>query len=339
MKDNYSLVSKVCLFSSKEKQSRVVITDQHSNAYFAKKILSVEGETELELFDNAYLITLFPHLKQVEIICGMSNYVVQKIISPSLRRYQTPIVSVIDMDKVITKLPGKNCFVPVKNSPIKPDDKKNENYLYSYKRRDTLHIRNRILKMLNWCRFHYILPFFSCTDDNFKELIELIQKYLLQYNLFAVSTTIEGALITPNNYEGFWEYLKERFSQNKDWQRFEDLYNSLEEQERVNAMRLLCNGKSDYIMSLKEVKRDNPKLSSTTGEAISKNKIEKTSGWVSEWLEFYICKKLGLTPFTENAYNEFKRAMLVTRNKEMLEKYFRTDFEELYRLIEMIKNA
>lgn len=154
-----------------------------------------------------------------------------------------------------------------------------------------------------------------------------------------MSTTIEGALITPSNYEGFWEYLKERFSQNKDWQRFEDLYNSLEEQERVNAMRLLCNGKSDYIMSLKEVKRDNPKLSSTTDEAISKNKIEKTRGWVSEWLEFYICKKLGLTPFTENAYNEFKRAMLVTRNKEMLEKYFRTDFEELYRLIEMIKNA
>ena len=85
--------------SDKDNRERFFITDQHASAYFAKALLLVEGETELEVFQNPYLKMLFPWLGSVEVMKSMSDDVVYRITSPKNRLCHIPSVALLDLDK------------------------------------------------------------------------------------------------------------------------------------------------------------------------------------------------------------------------------------------------
>lgn len=85
-----------------EMRERYFITDQHASAYFAKALFLVEGETELEVFRNRFLRGIFPRLSQIELIKGMSDDVVYRIVSPKNRGCHIPVTILLDLDKVYT---------------------------------------------------------------------------------------------------------------------------------------------------------------------------------------------------------------------------------------------
>src|SRR5699024_3249407 len=119
-----------------------------------------------EVVKNKYLRMVFPELREPEFVTGMSNAVIQNLVSPGSRNYQVPAFSVADMDKVLTKVTGCNQF---KFSDIwKDKNNDREPYWYGRKRADTLMVKRRIKAMCTKCNFTYQYPFYSCEDNNFR---------------------------------------------------------------------------------------------------------------------------------------------------------------------------
>ena len=105
-----------------------------TNSCFARMVISIEGATELEVVKNKYLRMVFPELREPEFVTGMSNAVIQNLVSPGSRNYQVPAFSVADMDKVLTKVTGCNQF---KFSDIRKD-KNNDREPYWYGRKERI---------------------------------------------------------------------------------------------------------------------------------------------------------------------------------------------------------
>lgn len=101
----------VKLFSQDpDNRLRVFINDQHANAYFSRYILSVEGVSEVEVFSHDLLQELFPVLRDIDIMEGVTNDVVQKIISPKQRHFQTQFLFLTDMDKAMRRSQDNKSF-------------------------------------------------------------------------------------------------------------------------------------------------------------------------------------------------------------------------------------
>ena len=158
---------------------------------------------------------------------------------------------------------------------------------------------------------HY-LPFFSCEDSNFKNMLELTHNYYMEYNMFIWNTTIEGALITKQNYSLFWEFMKEEL-ENKEFEKIEIVKEKyhITGNNLLNYIRLIFSGKSDFLMNKKQVCNANPGLYEEVKEKLGI--VKKTSGWVSRWLAYY-----------------FKN--LVKKGAGGVREHVKTDFEELYQL-------
>ena len=96
LEKSYTVVSEVKLFQQNSRH-KIIITDQHANAYFSNSILMVEGESELEVFNNRYLREIFRCIKRLDVMQGTSNDIVNQIISPLHRKYSVPVVLLRDM--------------------------------------------------------------------------------------------------------------------------------------------------------------------------------------------------------------------------------------------------
>ena len=68
--------------------------------------------------------------------------------------------------------------------------------------------RNRIYRMAEKCRFHYIKPFYLAEDENYQEFVSLIQEYFKEYGIFIARTTIEGMLVTAENLPLFLQFWR-----------------------------------------------------------------------------------------------------------------------------------
>ncbi|EMS71253.1 retron Eco8 family effector endonuclease [Ruminiclostridium cellobioparum] len=338
--EQYSFISKMRLFNAKtENKSKIRITDQHANAYFSRLLFSIEGETELELFENKFIKELFPVLKQADIINKvMSDDVVKKIISPKIRRYSTPMVALVDMDKVIVKNKDINSF-KIKTDLFKDYHVDNERYYYTEKRKKTYIARKRIGAMAQKCRFNYLLPFFSSVDTNYETFLGTIKNYFKEYGLVVAETTAEGMLINKDNQFKFWDFAKKYIFKSNNINNIELHYNSFSRNDKLNFLRLLFEGKSDYILKLDEIKTFNPGIANNLYNVIMDNRIIKTSGWVSRWIEFFLCSTLNIDYDDQNTYKNFKKTI---ENKSMLEKLqseFIDNFGEIYEVILIMEKA
>ena len=59
LKDRYTRLAKVKNLAEEETRERAVITEAYTNSCFARMVVSVEGETELEVLKNKYLRSFF----------------------------------------------------------------------------------------------------------------------------------------------------------------------------------------------------------------------------------------------------------------------------------------
>ncbi len=297
------------------------------NSCFARMTLHVEGVSELEVFKNRYLKELFPVLKMAEIMTGMSNKVIYNLTSPSRRNYQTPSLAVVDMDQWLKLKKNEKNQYRFSLRPPKEYRMNREAYYYGKKRESTLYLRNRIERMAEGCNFFYHLPFFSCEDINFREMKELIHRYGMSYQMFIWDTTIEGALITEQNLPLFEEFMEQELK-TQDYRKVVNVMNKhyFTGSCRLNYIRLVFYGKSDFLLTKKEICQRNPGICPDVKEKL--HHIKKTSGWISRWLEFYFLKKAGIFVCMENVFQQFR-----SRDGEKLKEFLKQDFKELYQLI------
>lgn len=334
--ENRTLVSEVSLFTKLDKNDirpRIFMTDQHANAYFSRFILSVEGESEIELFSNRYLSELFPCMKNIDVMQGMSNDVIQKIISPKQRHFPTQFLLLVDMDKAI-QLDATTKKFKIRNTFKKYISERNENYLYTRMRNSRLIMKKRIKAMSEKCKFHYWYPFLSSTDSAYSEFISLIKEYLLVYNIFVTATTIEGVLINSNNYSRFWDFYKNYLYVGDCIETIESFYDSFLVNDKLNFLRLIMSGKSDFILNIKEIyETHNKRIDHKLYELILQNKVDKTCGWMGKWLSYSLCSYFNIDSSSNDAYRRFKSYNLdvVKRNSAKLE--FANHFPELFLLI------
>lgn len=326
---DYSQLCLLHMFAKEEKREKYFLTEHHANAFFAKMLVLVEGETELELLSNPYLRILFPVLKQAEIIKGMSDKVIYRIIDTTTRHYNVPMAALLDMDKILEWKKKENRMEWKKEYQFVAEK---ENYYYGVRRRETVSRRKRIQAMCDKCRFAYRLPFFGSEDENFEELIQVIQAYYRNYQIFPVSTTIEGTLINRKNYPQIVEYLVYIGKWNLLENAYQMLYN---ETDRVNFLRLIFHGKSDFLLKTGSILENNKGIYSELKAALG-HTIAKTD-WVSGWLSYYFAEKIKMPPEKMNQ-RAFEKWCKEPANIMKLRKGFSEDFSELYQFIDAMND-
>jgi len=318
--DKYTVCAKMNKFN--ENRQFYFVNDEYVNSYFSRMLLIVEGQSELELLNNKYLKELYPILKNIDVIQGAADDIVEGIVLPNERNYRADYIILKDLDKII-KICKNNKKEIVNQFKMQEKGFKysnREDFYYGRKRIQTLNTRKRIEMMTTKCKFHYNLPFYSSIDANYYELINLIKKYFENYNTFILRTTIEGALVNYDNYYIFWDFFKSRSKNNIV--KLEEVYLKMKTNDKVNLLRLLVNGKTDYILNLKEL----DKISSDLEKIILENRISKTN-WITEWLEFYFMYIFNLMGYSENINLLDEKGLQKIRNK------FFNHFKELTVLI------
>lgn len=332
----YTKIKRVRSLAKEDARERAVITEAYTNSCFAKLVLNVEGETEMELFRNKYLKLVFPRLKETEIVRGMSNHVIYNLTAPPKRNYQVPSFCVMDMDKVLKKKDGQNRFDFIELDDDYPIGK--EIYHYGKKRKNTLYLRKRIKSMCGKCKFFYKYPFFSCEDENFKVLLGLIIEYYENYGVHIWRNTVEGALITANNLELFIDFTSE-YSEDFSFDFKQILAKTpfliKEKNQQLNYMRLIFCGKCDYLLTKRKIEEENSKINNDLLENM--NKVKKTSAWVSKWLEYYFLETVKRKKIDGYAdvcsFQQFRKWIEEKNHRELIISQFKMDFEELHTLL------
>lgn len=330
LKENYTELKRIKNLKPKEGKERVILSEVHTNSCFAKAIVNVEGTTELEVLKNKYLQVMYPTIKSVELSMGMSNRTTYNLTASGKRNYQTPGFAVIDMDQVLKWCKNNRFkFEGLINYPVNE-----EHYYYGKKRRDTLYLRNRIIKICKKCNFFYRFPFYSCEDPNFRILLHLVHQYYKNYNMYVWESTIEGALINLQNLEIFTEYMKIDLETEKK-EKITAYYKRWRKNIQLNYIRLIYSGKSDYLLTRKQIRDQNNQLHKELYNTL--NMVRKTSGWISNWLEYYFLSRAGIARSDENAFGEFKKYIADSEKKKAIEKSFMKDFRELFLLVKEIE--
>lgn len=324
---NYTNLSSLRNFKEYSPRSIPRVNDEHINAYFAQRILFVEGESELEFFNNPFVRELFPILKRTDVYKAVSQNPELEIMNPNKIKAKTPYIILIDMDKALKYNRDKNSLAPGEYLPeigkesffVCSKKNINGNMLIEYK---------RLFEMVNKLKLHQNLPLYSCTDVNYYQLINSLHQYLLYYNVFTFTTTIEGAIINKRNYNFILEFLKGRCKENI----FTDLVtyiDALQDNDKINLLRLVFHGKTDLWQDEKKLQfpgQDQVK------NAMKKN--YKASGWISEMIEmFFKCETKTESNFS---LKKFKSYINNSVGNEEMKHTFRYNFPEMYEIIERL---
>lgn len=318
-----------------------IFSDNEARLFFSTFILFVEGETELELFGNMRLCKYFPQLTSIDIYKCSSNVIGERV-NPSYSNAAIPYLFLFDADKAwglsnskgSLKIETKNnglYFELKKDSLIKAKRKYSFGYnrKYSTIKRNISYILENIDKDINIsCRkqsFH--------KNVDFEKIHHAINNYLLLKNCYITRTTIEGCLISINSAPIFWEWLRREHKTDMSSILFKLKNNNsiFTLDVLMEYMRVLFNGKTSILNKygqLNDVK-GNIKTSKNTKKVMSfiekkvinyGAKTNKTSGWVTSFINFAIC-------YIENTMNQ----------EQTFDSEFKVYFPELYGIIQKLQ--
>ncbi|WP_409174406.1 retron Eco8 family effector endonuclease [Brevibacillus fortis] len=308
------------------------ITDQEAGYYFAKGIVFVEGDTEIELFSNEKIRELFQFLNFIDFYSFDGNSVKLNIVHPKRKNINIPYLVIVDMDKILKVDSNKVKIVSSSNEHINPLASsmimEKEKFYFGKKRDSTHQLRKRINGLINKSTFSIDSDWWYINSSTFKLIKSLVLEYCREYNVYTVDTTIEGALVNNLNSAVFIDWLKKKYNTfNKI---FDDLYNFKDDSYyQTTVSRLIVNGKYDILRTkgefqkhLKESERtlnnQEKKIYDTIN--IYSKKYVKTSGWVTEWIDYI---------FEEYIDKEIEK-------KKKIE-IFELHFKELYDIIKTIE--
>lgn len=317
-----------------------IFSDNEARLFFSNFILFVEGETELEIFGNKQLTSIFPKLQQIDIYKSSSN-VFSENINPSYANTSIPYLFLFDADKLYEfKRPNhdksKREIVLKSNGDLyrlkdEIKDEVQKNY-YKYDKKERLN-QESASKILEFVKHAYEFDNFTFKLVNEKEYSNFkvyLRSYLLnKKSVLFVNTTIEETLINNKNKELFFKWLQLEYKFDVYKFLVDNSITNLTEEIIVDYIRLFFGGKFEIQVdySLLDNEPDKQKTSKILFDKL-KSKIslaEKTSGWTTRFLNY--------------AINEiFKNIDLIASNdeKEKMEKIkyeFQKNFGELYDII------
>lgn len=187
---------------------------------------------------------------------------------------------------------------------MKNDDiQKQEQYMYKDKFKNSFKLRKEIKNIIKNSTFTIDSSGLCLEEENERiDLIEMIQRYFCQYNLFPLQTTIEGAIITKENHHLIYQWLN-TFITKKDL--LKKLYSGLNtDVQKTNLLKVLLFGKTDWLNTESDSEDQNVifykilekikviRKSLKTSSAIIDG---KTSGWISIFLEWVYINKINPT--------------------------------------------
>lgn len=306
----HSILKKMNLSWLKNENARISIKE--TECYFSDYLVYVEGETELQLFSNERILSLYPQIKKIHFYSFDSNDARLKNAHSGSLNLGIAYKVIIDMDKIVTyiknsskfKLKSDSLVCPIKNNQKNPSD------LYRYYNQhtqvDMISLRKKIESLLKLSYSPSSGLHYFC-DNNYSSLVQSIKSYCEFYNVIVNKTTIEGELITSENLDKFMLYL-DALTLNKETQRQHHKIKNLPDcNEKTVQVICECNGRSELQDSC------GLKHKSIIGG--------KTSGWCSKWLDFYFLNYID--PITDD--------------KDKI-KQFEKDFPSLNSTLQILKN-
>ncbi|WP_341347852.1 retron Eco8 family effector endonuclease [Paenibacillus sp. FSL H3-0469] len=321
LKQKYTLVKKMKGFTNLRENN--IMSEKEASFYFSRGILFVEGPTELELFTNKHLRSLFPVLTEIDTYSYDSDNVKLKLTNPIEKNTSIPYLLLLDLDKIIRydektqkfSLKGDS-YNPLKNEELE----RKEQFYYGHKRMATKNLRSRIKGLTKNTTFNPDAHWSFISDDYFSLLKSLIKSYCCYNNVYPVQTTIEGTLINSKNYSLVYKWLVDV----KGNKKIKEIYKfKVDDNYRTTTLRLLHSGKYDTLNVPEESKVNEIKDVSVQKiyNTIAENKTKKTDGWVSEFLEYYFNNYIYINDMSED---------------EKINK-FKSHFPELYDIIKFVQ--
>lgn len=275
------------------------VSEKEASFYFSSGIVFVEGISEIELFTNEYLLELFPYLREIDFYSYDSDNVKLRIVHPEEKNVRIPFMLVIDLDKILKydKKSYKFSFTedgfvnPLVNKSIELKEK----FYYTNRRRKTLYIRNRILGLKKECKFYSDKYWGFIKSEYYETFVELIKRYSQEYNIFPLSTTVEGLLINKQNYHIVKEWLEIEHNSED----INQIYNFIDSDDyRTTVLRLIHSGKYDNLTNIIDENTIYNKDTLNIYKAIRKIQKGKTSGWISKFLSYVFERYINLNEYT-----------------------------------------
>lgn len=234
---SYSRYKKINLSRNIDKRHKYHLSDEDANAYFSRYMILVEGQTELELFNNLVTRKVFTNIQDVDYYRVVSDEPREDIIIPNKTKANTLFYSVLDIDKVIEYKSNKEDFQLKmqlnKRALFGKIDRQSEKYFINRKnslekyRDDIYFLYKKINKMIeernlnidNMGDVSFVLEYqhnefinyvFRGNETILREtntIINNLRKYLNNYNIYFFDTTVEGAIINDNTIKYIYEYV------------------------------------------------------------------------------------------------------------------------------------
>ena len=187
--------------------------------------------------------------------------------------------------------------------------------------------------MVQKLRINYQQPLLSTSDPSHQEFVEAIHAYLLNYNVFALSTTIEGALVNQKSYDFALSFLKSKISE-VAYNSFLNVLENARKAEKMNYLRIAFGGKSDLWQTYKSIKQRKKEEFQSTFTIVDNAFVgKKASGWVTSYIHNYFAHILEDESLTEKA---FAKQLEDEQKLISVLESFKTHFPELFDLMQRI---
>lgn len=330
---NYSSIEKMKDIIKQE--DKFIISNKETECYFSNAIVCVEGKTEIQILLHPRIVNLFNNLKKITFYPYNSDNQSMKLIHPENVNFTIPHLNVVDMDKILKYKPKKQKFKFNSDILVNPLVNKKllekQNFMYPSEEKFIIdNLRIIIERILKYKSFEQDSQLYYIKDSSFKDMLETIKLYCLEYNVYPVSTTIEGCIVNDKNINIVLEWINTIFDDNYIRKLNELLSKDLNIEKkqnnnyRLNIIRLILNGKLDILKTIKEVQKENLIEKNDAKKILELNQQigGKTKGWVINFINYYFDN------YIDNLSNIYEK-----------EEQFSSDFKELYKLLQIISNV
>lgn len=355
-KCNYSYFQKLSLYNEEEiSRLKGRLTDEHSNAYFSSVMLLVEGESELELFNNSHLAEVFPILTKVDVFKSITDMIVHDKISPSSINSSIPYLALIDLDKIALFQPEKDtlsrykCFILKKGSTFyNRIDRNKESYLFPSNNHVNIRLlRYRIEKMIE--KYYFVNDELGGSNSSpyLSQLKKALNLYMQNYNFFVMPTTLEQGLINTNTLPYLTGFIKYRKIKNVPPENRKSCLQKIEKvlkdsktmslNEQLNFFRMVFGGKNDLLLT----GINNPLEEKYPNHKDFSFQAKKTT-WISDFLQFYIVSvsselKIEDIDFYTVSTDKFEKSEINRKNLNIVREKMKIDFPIIVNILELLQ--
>lgn len=299
------------------KEGNHTVSIKETECYFSDYLVYVEGESEVQLFQNKYLRRLFPKLRKIHFYpAGSDNQKMHNVNSDGLNlgiEYRI----VIDMDKVICLTKDKTGF-ELKQDPLNPllNFTSKQFDFYDYPRHVSMSYEHELKKKIDILlkKKYDTLNKDYIEDENFNQVMRLIQLFCFRNRTIVNWSTIEGELITYENIEIFIEFLKMKLTNIVGYKdehgRYVEKKCESSVLRKLNRILLLEDVKQKAVLLLYSCNGKLEMIGNKPAHPFSEIKQGviggKAGGWINDWLTYYFEKYMRIESVSElEAKNEF----------------------------------